>query len=315
MINANDYCLWTTTKNPIENDLFQVIDKNISKIKNQSTLLHGDNNNINQTTSKKHSELNNFSNRKHLQYPHISHSMRKALISLNKKINVIKHTTNTINRNNNFYLDELLHKNKEDKHSECETLETMRYIIGEKKPKCSSTNVSPLNNQSKTIIRNFSYVNNKFRKQLSKAFFQFNPITHRNNIQLMSQLDSSIKKDISQLKEVVDKNIATITDRRYYRNKYETIKKKHEKERLMMLDISDELTPQKQLIKNSSAPCLKNASPRRSTLMHRRQTYILNKLHLPIELKKKRISLKERKLNESKFYLNLFFSENVNECC
>ena len=27
MINANDYCLWTTTKNPIENDLFQVIDK------------------------------------------------------------------------------------------------------------------------------------------------------------------------------------------------------------------------------------------------------------------------------------------------
>jgi hypothetical protein len=40
MINTNDYRLWTTTRNPIEDDLFQVIDKNINKIKNQTTLLH-----------------------------------------------------------------------------------------------------------------------------------------------------------------------------------------------------------------------------------------------------------------------------------
>lgn len=83
MINTNDYRLWTTTRNPIEDDLFQVIDKNISKIKNQATLLHG-HNNINQTISKNHSELNNFSNKQNLLYPNISHSMRKALISLKK---------------------------------------------------------------------------------------------------------------------------------------------------------------------------------------------------------------------------------------
>ena len=142
-------------------------------------------------------------------------------------------------------MDELIHKNKEDKHSECETLETVRHIIGDKKPISCSVNVSPSNNKTKTIIRNVSYVNNKFRKQLSKAFFQFNPITHRNNIQKLSHFDSSIKNDINQLKEVIDKNIVTITDRKYYRKKYETVKNKQEKERLMMLDVSDELTPKK----------------------------------------------------------------------
>lgn len=233
--------------------------------------------------------------------------MRKALISLNKKINEIKHNANTINKTNNFYLNELIHKNKEDKHSECETLETVQHIIGDKKPISCSENVSPSNTKIKTIIRNVSYVSNKFRKQLSKAFFQFNPITHRNNIQLLSHFDSSIKNDINQLKEVVDKNIATIIDKRYYRKKYETIKKKREKERLMVLDISDELIPKKELIKNSSTPCLNNDSPRRSTLVNRRQIYILNKLYLPIELKKQKISLKESKLNESKFYLNFIF--------
>jgi hypothetical protein len=98
--------------------------------------------------------------------------MRKALISLNKKINEIKHSANTINKTNNFYLDKLIHKNKEDKHSECETLETetIQRIIGDKKPISFSANVSPSNNKTKTIIRNVGYVNNKFRKQLSKYF-------------------------------------------------------------------------------------------------------------------------------------------------
>ena len=117
----------------------------------------------------------------------------------------------------------------------------------------------------------------------------------------------SIKNVINQLKEVADKNIATIIDRRYYRKKYETIKKKREKERLIMLDVFDELIPKKELIKNSSAQCLNNDSPRRSTLVNRRQIYFLNKLYLPIELKKQKISLKESKLNESKFYLNFIF--------
>ena len=297
-IDINEFRLWTKTKNPINSCFFRSIDKNILKIKNQTNLLYDEDNYTKKGTIRKNSKINGNFN-PHLHNPETFSSMRRTLIEMNKKINKIKKSTQNICQTNELYLEKLRTTKFEDKQSECETLETIQQVTGDKK---IFVPVGIVPYKKKNFTRNFSYINNNFRKQLSKAFFKFNPIIHLSNLQMMSQIDSSIKNDIEELTKTINKDIETISDKRYYSKRYETIKKKNNKERKIILELSNDKSPRKELINNQSTPFLRRDHYKRSTIMNRRQTVILSKLNLPYELRKKSVTLQERKLKESKFY-------------
>lgn len=299
-IDINEFRLWTKTKNPINSCFFRSIDKNILKIKKQANLFYEEDNYIKKGTIRKKSQINkNFNSHLHNHEPFSS--MRKTLMEMNKKINKIKRSTQNICQTNELYIDKLRTTKFEDKQSECETLETIQQLTGDKK---HFVPAGIFSYKKKHLTRNFSYINNNFRKQLSKAFFKFNPIIHLNNLHMMSQIDSSIKNDIEDLTKTINKDLETISDKHYYSKRFETIKKKNDKERKRVLELSNEKSPQKELINNQSTPFLRRDHHKRSTIMHRRQTIILSRLNLPYELRRKRATLQERKLNESKFFYN-----------
>lgn len=74
--------------------------------------------------------------------------------------------------------------------------------------------------------KNFSYINDNYRKQLNKAFMKFNPLIHLENLKMLEEVDPEIKKDICQLKEVIDQDLKEITDKNYYKQRYNELMKK-----------------------------------------------------------------------------------------
>ena len=83
------------------------------------------------------------------------------------------------------------------------------------------------NKKSKPI--NFTYINDNYRKQLNRAFMNFNPIIHLGNLNLLRKADPSINEDIQKLEKHIDDDLKTIIDPYYYKHQYEKLLKEHEK--------------------------------------------------------------------------------------
>lgn len=54
---------------------------------------------------------------------------------------------------------------------------------------------------------------------------KFNPLVHWENLKLLEEADPCIKADINQLKEMIDNDLVEITDKHYYKKKYEELVK------------------------------------------------------------------------------------------
>lgn len=78
--------------------------------------------------------------------------------------------------------------------------------------------ISPTPRENK--ISNFHYVTNNFRKQLTKAFMNFNPLIHLENMKMLQEADPDINNDINKLKEMINQDLAEITDKHYHRKRY-----------------------------------------------------------------------------------------------
>ena len=76
---------------------------------------------------------------------------------------------------------------------------------------------------------NFTYINDNYRKQLNRAFMNFNPIIHLGNLNLLRKADPSINEDIAKLEEHINKDLKSIIDPHYYKHQYEKLLKEHEK--------------------------------------------------------------------------------------
>ena len=119
---------------------------------------------------------------------------------------------------------------------------------------------------------------------------------------MLSNIDPLIQQDVTNLKKIINDDIAKITDKHYHQKRYEQIKKRNLKQnKLRMLEISNNISPQKRLFKNNSTPFLRKNYNKRLTAMKQRPTVILNKLNLPYDLKKKKDTLVERQFKECKF--------------
>ena len=85
-----------------------------------------------------------------------------------------------------------------------------------------------LENKKKKPL-NFTYINDNYRKQLNRAFMNFNPIIHLGNLNLLIKADPSINEDIEKLEKHIDEDLKSIIDPYYYKHQYEKLLKEHEK--------------------------------------------------------------------------------------
>lgn len=198
----NDFRIWTHKRNTYGEDLFDSIDKNINRIKSQASYLYGESRNLKQKSKlrkvkviRRASSVDN--------YPDVSPPMRKLLIKMNKEITTIKESTDQIAKMNGVYLDKYIYNNKSNEFNKSQ----------------SQKDLCVTNKQGK-LVRNFSYINNTYRKQLNQAFMKFNPLLHLDNLKVLSKVDPEINKDINQMKSTIDHDLDEITDKYYYKKRY-----------------------------------------------------------------------------------------------
>jgi hypothetical protein len=78
---------------------------------------------------------------------------------------------------------------------------------------------------------NFKYVTGNVSAQIMRAFLNFNPIIHLNNLKnLLAKADPEIQQDIKALNAIIEKDIKDVLDPHYYRKKYDRLKARKLKE-------------------------------------------------------------------------------------
>jgi hypothetical protein len=76
-------------------------------------------------------------------------------------------------------------------------------------------------------LSNFKYVTGNVSAQIMRAFLNFNPIIHLNNLKnLLAKADPEIQQDIKILNSIIEKDIKDVLDPYYYRKKYDRLKEK-----------------------------------------------------------------------------------------
>jgi hypothetical protein len=76
---------------------------------------------------------------------------------------------------------------------------------------------------------NFKFVTGNVRQQLMRAFLNFNPIIHLNNLKnLLAKADPDILLDIKNLSDNIEKDSQAYLDPYYYKKKWEKIRSKNE---------------------------------------------------------------------------------------
>jgi hypothetical protein len=81
-------------------------------------------------------------------------------------------------------------------------------------------------------LGNFKYITGNVSAQLMRAFLNFNPIIHLNNLKnLLAKADPEIQQDIKALNNIIDKDIEDILDPRYYRKKFEKLQERARRQR------------------------------------------------------------------------------------
>ena len=185
---------------------------------------------------------------------------------------MMREKTQNIMKMNGLYLEDFLHKNQ----SYCQ-------VLPEEKKEDNS--LPQIEQKQKLYIHNFDYVNDNFRKQLNKAFLLFNPLIHLENLYMLQKADPSIKDDINKLRESVNEDLKEVTDKTYYKKKYEALIKKNRPKR-----------------KSSSSSDEKSDTVDKAANTNKRSTGFISRLRQtnPNEVKKrfpkKEIRAKERKL-------------------
>lgn len=76
---------------------------------------------------------------------------------------------------------------------------------------------------------NIRKANEDYRKLLSKAFLNFNPLIHLANLKILTNIDPEIADEIEKLTTRINHDLKEVTSKNYYTKQYEKILKEKEK--------------------------------------------------------------------------------------
>lgn len=105
-----------------------------------------------------------------------------------------------------------------------------KYLNGETElPNINKYKSSSENSNKSRAPKNFRYINDNYRAQLMRAFLNFNPLIHLNNLRnLLEKADPAIQQDINNLWQVIERDLKEVLDPHYYMKKYKKIKAENE---------------------------------------------------------------------------------------
>ena len=194
----HDLRVWRDKKNIQSDGIFPKINHNLFTIKTLTNALLEEKKKE-KVLNKKKVNISRNLKRNHstsvLYEKDISPHTKKIISKVGKLMKQMKNTTNEISKMNELYLD----KNETDNL-------------------CINTTKNNMNENK--LVKNFSYINDKYRKQLNNAFLRFNPISYMQNLKILEKSEPVIKKDLEDLKKSIDEEIKEITDKHRIQKKY-----------------------------------------------------------------------------------------------
>ena len=190
---------------------------------------------------------------------HVSPHVKKMLIKIGKNVNHIKESIMDITRMNGLYLGDKAKKfflkthqiNRRDdisfnKNNSAVNLRRKRVLKKISTGQKESNNETQLNQnmvQSKDkneknkkkeeYTKNFLYVNNNYRRQLNFAFLKYNSEKHLENIKFLVKAEPSIREDINNIIDEVEKDIKWKCDKKHFAKKYFHLIEKNKKIKML----------------------------------------------------------------------------------
>ena len=192
----NDSSVWRIIKNTQYEDIIANINHKSNDVKTHLNILLDESkrDKIHKRTKIISSNLKKNSSESMLFEKEISPNSKILLSKIGKHIKYIKKSTSEISKLNEIFLERPSNNESNIQNNKLQT------------NNINSNNI--IDNKSKyKLSKNFSYINNNYRKQFNNAFLRFNPITYMNNLKILEKADPLIKKDIEDLKKNIDEEI------------------------------------------------------------------------------------------------------------
>ena len=188
---------------------------------------------------------------------HLSEKVKKMLNKIGKNVNHIKNSIMDITKMNSLYLEEKAKKIFFRTHQSNNIINKSNSVTDISRNKViSKINLNTKNNNNKGVnkaiskkeeipkkkedknkeeehTKNFIYVNDNYRRQLNFAFLKYNCEQHLENIKFLVQVDPSIRGDISNIVEEVEKDIKWKCDKKHFTKQYFNLIQKNQKKKLL----------------------------------------------------------------------------------
>jgi len=217
-----DFRVWKQTVNLQNENIIGKTIKNQNDIKEYAEILNEEENNDKKKKIKKSSNSNLNKNLE--KNTLLSDTAYRIVNDVDKIIKNMNDSTEELKKLNALYLIGTSKKiNKSNLRSQ--TLPSVNNKISQE-----LKDEIAINENNKKNPVNFKYINENYRKQLNRAFLNFNPIIHLGNLNILRKADPAINEDIEKLSKHIDEDLAAINSPNYYRKQYEKfINEKNEK--------------------------------------------------------------------------------------
>ena len=220
--------IYTQQENLKDEHIIGKIKRNQEDILNYAEVLNEEENNLKKKKhlKKKSKEIDEYSEKTEKK---LSDKSSKIINDVNRIISNMNESTEELKKLNALFLIGTSKKINKTNNIQSENLEELKYSKEIKDEKLiEEDEKNKLENKKKKPF-NFTYINDNYRKQLNRAFMNFNPIIHLGNLNLLRKADPSINEDIAKLEEHINKDLKSIIDPHYYKHQYEKLLKEHEK--------------------------------------------------------------------------------------
>ena len=211
-----DFRVWKQTENLKNENIIGKTVRNQNNIKEYAEILNEEENNDKKKKIRKSSNVyskNNVGNKNTL----LSDTAYKIVTDVDKIIKNMNDSTEELKKLNALYLIGTSKKiNKSNVRSQ--TLPQTNIEMSQE-----FKDEQAINENNKKNPVNFKYINDNYRKQLNRAFLNFNPIIHLGNLNILRKVDPAINEDIEKLSKHIDEDLAAVNSPDYYRKQYDKL--------------------------------------------------------------------------------------------
>ena len=281
--------IYTQQENLKDEHIIGKIKRNQEDILNYAEVLNEEENNLKKKKhlKKKSKEIDELSEKTEKK---LSDKSSKIINDVNRIISNMNESTEELKKLNALFLIGTSKKINKTNNIQSENLEELKYSKEIKDEKLiEEDEKNKLENKKKKPF-NFTYINDNYRKQLNRAFMNFNPIIHLGNLNLLRKADPSINEDIEKLEKHIDEDLKSIIDPYYYKHQYEKLLKEHEKSRKRM-----NTAPTENYNYTYNPSLTTNSNKTNNSIAVYRKRKIKNKLEIKRKFPDKELRLKELK--------------------